>query len=500
MQKKMKRFVPVVVILAIITATIYYLYRTAKDVDGSLTASGTVETVEVVIAIEVNGQISEILVNEGDYVQQDEILILFEDEILRAQYIQAKAVLHQAQANYQLIAAQPLEEGRQVAISSAELDLLIAQQNLQDLIENVDLARAHLQQEIENTEQALEDLLDPDLQQAIALEAVTIAQKAVDESAKLVRNLTTTASQADIDAAEANVVLAKDALEKAEKDFKPYENKPEDNLTRAEYQARLAKAQQTYDAAVRLYNSISGTANQVDIDLAKANLETAEAQLKQAQRELERVEDGPSEADIALLKAKIEAARRDFEALKIGPNPDDLVMAEAQIKRAEANLALAQADTINEQLEMAQSQVDSAQAALDIIQTQLDKLIITAPINGIVLYQTVEVGEVVKPGTAALTLGKLDQLTITVYIPEDRYGVIQLGDFVHVTVDSFPNETFNATVIRIADRAEFTPRNVQTAEGRQTTVFAVELTVKDPDGKLKPGMPADVTFLNHFSK
>jgi hypothetical protein len=63
-----------------------------------------------------------------------------------------------------------------------------------------------------------------------------------------------------------------------------------------------------------------------------------------------------------------------------------------------------------------------------------------------------------------------------------------------VAVDSFPGESFAAEVVRIADQAEFTPRNVQTEEGRRTTVFAVELTVENPEGKLKPGMPADVEF------
>jgi multidrug resistance efflux pump len=93
-----------------------------------------------------------------------------------------------------------------------------------------------------------------------------------------------------------------------------------------------------------------------------------------------------------------------------------------------------------------------------------------------------------------LTLGLLDDLTITVYIPEDRYGEISLGQAADVTVDSFPGETFSALVTHIADQAEFTPRNVQTAEGRATTVYAIELRVEDPEGKLKPGMPADVTF------
>ena len=66
-------------------------------------------------------------------------------------------------------------------------------------------------------------------------------------------------------------------------------------------------------------------------------------------------------------------------------------------------------------------------------------------------------------------------------------------------MDSFPGETFPAKVTKIANQAEFTPQNVQTQEGRQTTVYAVELTVDNPDGKLKPGMPVDVTFANQVA-
>ena len=63
-----------------------------------------------------------------------------------------------------------------------------------------------------------------------------------------------------------------------------------------------------------------------------------------------------------------------------------------------------------------------------------------------------------------------------------------------MSVDSFPGQTFEATVTHIADQAEFTPRNVQTTESRVTTVFAIDLTINSSDGKLKPGMPADVSF------
>ena len=88
----------------------------------------------------------------------------------------------------------------------------------------------------------------------------------------------------------------------------------------------------------------------------------------------------------------------------------------------------------------------------------------------------------------------LEHLTLTVYVPEDRYGQILLGESYPVTVDSFPSEIFTGTVSHIADRAEFTPRNVQTTDSRKTTVFAVKLDLAQNGGKLKPGMPADVNL------
>ncbi|HSA99275.1 MAG TPA: efflux RND transporter periplasmic adaptor subunit, partial [Anaerolineales bacterium] len=127
--------------------------------------------------------------------------------------------------------------------------------------------------------------------------------------------------------------------------------------------------------------------------------------------------------------------------------------------------------------------------------TQMSKLTVYAPMDGVILTRNVEPGEFVQPGASAITMANLNELTITVYVPEDRYGEISLGQKATVTVDSFSNETFHATVSFIADQAEFTPRNVQTVEGRSATVYAVKLKVSDPEGKLKLGMPADVIFI-----
>jgi len=89
-------------------------------------------------------------------------------------------------------------------------------------------------------------------------------------------------------------------------------------------------------------------------------------------------------------------------------------------------------------------------------------------------------------------VGDLRRLTLTVYVPEDQYGQVYLGQEYPVSVDSFPGQTFTGVVTRIADQAEFTPRNVQTVSGRKSTVYAVRLSLTNPDLSLKPGMPADV--------
>lgn len=440
----MKRVVPIILILAIVGATYYYLNWVAQEEEGPLTASGTVEAVEVVIAPETGGRVAEVLVAEGDQVDGDEVLIRFDDAMLQAQLEKAETASRQAQANYDLIEAGVSPAKRQAAISAARLELVNAQQALDSLYDDLDLARA------------------------AALQSITEGRDAVRDTQRRVDNLLVKSKQTDIEQAEANLVLAKDELDKAIEDFDPYEDKPEDDLVRARYLSIKAQAQAEYDDAVRYLNNLLGGADEIDLAQAEADLAAAEAALADAQRR--------------------------YDALADGPDPDALTLAQARLENAESQLALAESGASVEELAIAQAQIDSAQAAVAVIRVQLNKLILTSPVHGTVMARSVEPGEVVKPGASLLTLASLDSLSITVYVPEDRYGEIILGQITEMTVDSFPGESFQANVVRIADEAEYTPRNVQTAEGRRSTVFAVELSVNDPDGRLKPGMPADVVF------
>ncbi|MBK6769212.1 MAG: efflux RND transporter periplasmic adaptor subunit [Ardenticatenales bacterium] len=174
----------------------------------------------------------------------------------------------------------------------------------------------------------------------------------------------------------------------------------------------------------------------------------------------------------------------------------DTALLDAQRAQAQLALDIARdaAQAIVPPPAPAARQVAAAAAALNVLDVQLDKLTLRAPITGVVLARAIQPGEVALPGAPLLVLGRTDDLTITVYVAEDRYGRIDLGETAELRVDAFPTQTFDARVVHIDETAQFTPRNVQTAAGRRTTVYGVRLSVTNKRDRLKPGMPADVTF------
>jgi len=463
--------------------------------DETIQASGVVEIIEVIISPEIGGRIAQVWVGEGDQVAQSDPLFRIENRLLEAQLHQAESALAIAQANYDMVAAGLTQEERQASIAIAQLELASAQYALDQLYENHNLVAAETLQNKKNAEEALEDLLNPDLQQALAAKAIADATKEIKDAEKRLNIIKSVGSQKDIDAAWAQVVLAKKALEEPQKEFKKWANRSEFSVNRATYQAKLSEAQYNYDAAVRRYNGISSTGSETDINVAEAELATAQAQLLEAERDWEDVKDGPKPEDVAYYEALIAHNQGKLEDLELGPDPDDVALAEERVANAQAQLDLAKSQSpTQEQLAVAQAQLDAARADLEAAQVHVDLLMVTTPVDGVVMTRNIEPGEIIPPGVAALSVGQLDNLTVTVFIPENKYGQINLGDLAQLTSDSFPGQTFDATVVRIADRAEYTPRNIQTQEERVTTVYAIELSVSNPQGQLKPGMPVDVSF------
>lgn len=391
-----------------------------------------------------------------------------------------------------LVQARTEYESMQVILTDEQVEKVIAlQTQAQD-----NLAQAQAQKELlagisDLPAGALESIDRSVVEASLALESASAARKAVEE--------TGLGYAAQIQSVQHTWELVQRQLSQARArlDYLRFEiDAPQEALDAAEQIVDDVTA--LVDAAEEAYQELTSGYLYTRLQTAWRAVQDAQAALSRLARQVPG-----STVNLETLLNQVQAAQaaRDAAAanlalLQSGSRQQQIAAARAQVAAAEAQLSAAEAHTkaAQAQLEMAQAQAAGAQAAVDTLDVQLAKLQIAAPVDGVVLSRNIEPGEVAPSGATLLVLGILDDLTITVYLPEDRYGEIRLGQSAQVQVDSFPGESFSAEVVYIADQAEFTPRNVQTAEGRRTTVFAVRLRISENDGKLKPGMPADVSF------
>lgn len=415
----------------------------------AIQASGQIEAKEIAVALELSGRVVKLTVDEGDAVKAGDPLLYLDDSLLLSEKQSAQAALDSANASVR--AAQSMLDSAQ-----AQYDLVLSEA----------LATESRQDEWKGSKPGEFD------------QPVWYFSKAEQ-----------------IQSAQAEVDAAKTALDEAQTKLDSTEKKAGD-ITFLEIEQKLSDMRVAFDVAQTVLDNTSGASDGTRLhDEAQTAFDEAKIDLKNAQKDYDDALTTDGAKDVLDARAKMQVAGERYyaaldtlRALQTGENSLSVVTADKTVEQAQALL------------EQAQSAVAAAQASLDSINTQMDKLIVYAPMDGVVLVRSIEVGEVIQAGMPAMTVGKLDSLKVTVYIPETEYGQISLGQQATLGVDSFPDKTFMAVVTRISDKAEFTPQNVQTKEGRQTTVYAVELTVDNVDGKLKPGMPVDVEFEHGTAK
>ena len=141
------------------------------------------------------------------------------------------------------------------------------------------------------------------------------------------------------------------------------------------------------------------------------------------------------------------------------------------------------------------SRLETAGNSVRLIEIDLAKSTVLAPIDGTVLVKAIEQGEFLPVGGTIGVLVDLSRLELKVFIREKDIGKVRLNDQARVRVDAFPDRYFEGTVIRVDQKAQFTPREIHMPEERTRMVFGVTLRVENPDGVLKPGMPADSWIL-----
>ncbi len=410
-----------------------------------LTASGTITVDSIQMAPEISGKILAIKVANGDQVNAGDTLFTLDDQLVQAQ---------KSQANANVTAAQAALDASNQKLASAQVQFNLALQ----------ASRVQDQQQHTGAWKASQ----PD--------KVTLPVWYFEKSEQIAAlQAQVTAAQNDLSTEQANL----------ENELKSISNTDFINTEKrlAEAQAAFAIAQQTLDQA-------KAAKDTTDLqDAAQKVFDAAQSELDAAQNAYNQMLSSDSASRVREARARVAVAQ---ERLNITQDKLDLLQTgedALQVTAAQDSINLAQTGVAQ-----AQAALDQAQAGLQMVNTQLNKTTITAPVSGIILSKPANAGETVLAGQMVLEIGNLDEATLSVYIPEDKYGNVHLGQQANVTVDSFPGRTFAGKVTFIADQAEFTPRNVQTTESRSATVYKVEITLSNQSHELKPGMPADATF------
>jgi HlyD family secretion protein len=274
-------------------------------------------------------------------------------------------------------------------------------------------------------------------------------------------------------------------------------------------EADIQRAQAGVSAADARYRTLKTGSREQEIAEAAAARDQAKTTAENRKRDYLRMKDLYDRHIIAFrqfddaqtayeaAKSALKAAEERYQLVKIGPREEMVQEGAANLASSDAGLNAAKAGTIEikkleSDLNTLNAQIAQARAAQAIAEDDLKQSRLIAPFDGFITVKDVEEGEYVQAGTPVLTMARLDMVKVKTYIPETQLGRIQLGQQTEVISDSFPGKTYTGAITYISQEAEFTPKNVQTAEERIKLVYRIRITLANPNQELKGGMPVDV--------
>jgi len=245
-------------------------------------------------------------------------------------------------------------------------------------------------------------------------------------------------------------------------------------LKRDELRAALASAQAQLDL-------LKAGARSEDIERARETVRELRASTTAAAADKKRIEDVFAQGSATQKQLDDARAAADRTA--------------AALAGAEQNLARLEHGNRPEEIRIAESQVELAKAKLAQIEKTIGDCTLIAPMDGTVTTRSREPGEWVTPGAPLVTLSRLDEVWLAIYISEDQLGRVKLRQKASVKLDG-SDQRYEGVVTFIAPEAEFTPKNAQTPDERAKLVYRVKVTLKNPNGIFKPGLPADAFLEN----
>lgn len=435
----------------------------------SIQASGSIEAREILLSAQVGGRIVHLAVDEGSAMTAGQIVAQLDTSALGTQVQQARAALSRAeqqwmearngarpeqiaQARAQWAAANASAAGALSALVNARMDL----SRVTALKTQVDAAESRYAQSIAATRQA---------QAALRLTEEGTREQQIAQAQAAVQQATVALAHDQSDYRRALALYQQDAVSRQDwESAKAVRDTARSQVSQA--QAHLADLR----AGAR------------PPEVRGAEMAVAQAQASQS-GSLQALKDARQEySDRLDYKARYDAARASYQA------------ALNQRSAALAALQLLTAGTRPEEIAAARDAVRQARANLNYAKVQEGYATVRASANGVINTKIAEEGEVVAPGAPIVSLYDLDHPWLRIYVPENQYGKLTIGQPVEVTVDSFPGDRFHGIVSEISSDAEFTPKSVQTAEERVQLVYGVKVELENKQHLLKPGMPADATI------
>ncbi len=253
-------------------------------------------------------------------------------------------------------------------------------------------------------------------------------------------------------------------------------------LELAQQQAAAASAQ--VDAAMN-----AARASKAAVTASGAQERSVAANRHAAVRQEARVkqlkgEGGATEVQLDKISATVEDLGQRIKALR----------AQSAAAKGKAAAARAQARAVAEQAKGALAMIKAAKAGVERALVAAGECRIKSPLSGVVVVRAHEPGEVVLPGSRVLTVIQLETVEACFYLPNRELAAATPGKAVSIAADAYPGRKFKGRILTVAAESEFTPRNVQTREDRDRLVYKVKVSIPNPKGELRPGMPVDVTI------
>jgi HlyD family secretion protein len=251
-------------------------------------------------------------------------------------------------------------------------------------------------------------------------------------------------------------------------------------LDPSDYQLAEQRSEAEAESARMALAALEAGTRPQELRVAESTVAQAQSELQYADSEVKRV---------TVLVPKQLASQEQLDQAQLHYN-----VAWSTLEQARHKLALLREGPRQEDIKRARAELDARKAALDSARRQLGYTTLKSPVDGVISLRQAEAGQVVAPGQPVLQLTELSKPWVRAYLRESDLARVKVGQAAEVRVDGLPNKVFRGHLGYISPEAEFTPKTVETRELRVDLVYLIKVEVDNPEGLLKVGMPADVTF------